>query len=103
MCFPRSVVKKILIISFLHNTSERLLLRFYRAPSSKTAFNAIIKSRQINWRIQKVKAYGLTYIYVLDFSNANLKVFTSITLNPRDRTRLIFKRNIKTKALGRFV
>ena len=36
-------------------------------------------------------------IYILDFLNANLKFLTFITLNPRGRTRLIFKRSVKTK------
>ena len=46
--------------------------------------------------------YGIQ-IYVLDFSNANLKLFTNITLYLSDKSRLAFERNVKTKAWERFV
>ena len=41
-------------------------------------------------------------IYITDFSNVNVKFVTFITLNPRGKTRLIFKKNVKTKAWERF-
>ena len=47
-----------------------------------------------------IAVFGFTFY--LDFSNENLKCFTFSTLNPRGKTRLIFKRNIKTKAWERF-
>ena len=36
---------------------------FFRAPSSKSASNAIAKSRQINWRIERIKTCGPIYFF----------------------------------------
>ena len=111
-------------MSTLQNTSKRLLLYFCRAPSSKAASNAVAKSCQINWRIERIKTFGS--IYFLNFWFGILQsqklmswktftlqylelcfrffkrkynfFFTFITLNPRGRSRSIFRRNVKTKA-----
>lgn len=48
------------------------------------------------------KVNGSKNIYITDFSNVNVKFVTFITLNPRGKTRLIFKKNVKTKAWERF-
>ena len=41
------------------------------------------------------------FTFYLDFSNENLKCFTFSTLNPRGKTRLIFKRNISKRKHGK--
>ena len=69
---------KILKNIFLQNTSECLLLHFWRAPYSKVASNAIAKYCQIDWRIERLKTLGSIYfLQRLDLTRIKLLVGNS--------------------------
>ena len=78
-------------------------------------FNTVVRSYKINWRTERTKTCESICICedensavteVSELKNISIAIFkffkckflTYITLNPRNKTRLIFKINVKLKA-----